>query len=69
MSEKRKRNQRGKVTFNVNWLSDERFKLWFQKSKGKHKAICKLCNYAVIDIVVMGGQCPCIPCKRGKAPG
>ena len=54
MSEKRKRNQRGKVTFNKNWLSDERFKLWFQKSKGKHKAICKLCNYAVIDIVVMG---------------
>ena len=34
-------------------MSDERFKLWLQKSKDKHKAICKLCNYAVIDIAVM----------------
>ena len=39
------------------------------KSQKVNKAICKLCNYAVIDIVVMGGQCPCIPCKRHKAPG
>ena len=54
MSEKRKRSQHGKVTFNENWLSDEIFKLWLQKSKDKHRAICKLCNYAVIDIFVMG---------------
>ena len=38
MSEKRQRIQHGRVTFNENWLSDERFKLWLQKSKDKHKA-------------------------------
>ena len=64
MSEKRKRSQHGKNTFNGNWLSDERFKLWLQKSKDKHKAICKLCNYAVIEIAVMGGHYPSVPCKR-----
>ena len=53
ISEKRKRSQHGKFTLNENWLSDERFKLWLQKSKDKRKAICKLCSYAVIDIAMM----------------
>ena len=66
---KRKRSQHGKVTFNENWLSDERFKLWLPKSKYKHKAICKLCNYAVIDIAVMGVSALASHAKGAKHQG
>ena len=65
----KKRSQHGKVTFNENWLSDKRFKSWLQKSKEKHKAICKLCNYAVIDIAVMGVSALVSNAKRAKHQG
>ena len=65
VSEKRKRSDHGKVTFNENLLSDERFKLWLQESKAKHKALCKLCSYAVIDFA----DTLVSHAKRGKASG
>ena len=69
MSEKRKRSQHRKVKFNGNWLSDERFKLWLQKSKDKHKAIGKLCNYAVTDTAIIGFSALVSHAKRAKHQG
>ena len=63
---KKKEKSCGEVTFNGNWLSDERFKLWLQKSKDNHKTICELCNYAVIDTAVMGFSALVSHAKRAK---
>ena len=32
----------GKVIFNDNWLEDKSFKIWLNKSKDKHKAVCRV---------------------------
>ena len=49
-----KNRTHGKVAFNDCWLSDERFKLLLKKEQDCNKAVCSLCNNAVIDIATIG---------------
>ena len=44
----------GKIAFNGCWLSDERFKLWLKEGQDCNRAVCSLCNNAVIDFLTMG---------------
>lgn len=53
MSKTKRKRTHGKTTFQDSWLSEERFKIWLKKSKDKDKAICRLCNSAVINIAMM----------------
>ena len=60
-----KSRTQGEVAFNNCWLSDERFKLWLKKGQGCNKAVCSLCNNAVIDIATMG---VCALTSHAKGP-
>ena len=54
----------GKVAFNDCRLSDERFKLWLKEGQDCNKAVCSLCNNAVIDTATMR-MCALTPHAKG----
>ena len=43
-----------KVAFSDSWLNDERFKFCLKKGQDCNKAVCSLCNRAVVDIATIG---------------